>query len=134
MNPPWETGDHHDALIFVVDDEPMLLEVADMILGSAGYHVKTFRDAESALDVFSSSHPPPALILTDYAMHSMNGMELIRQCRRVHPGQKTLLVSGTVDETVYRDSPCKPDQFLAKPYEAGQLLAAVRLVLCGCPG
>jgi DNA-binding NtrC family response regulator len=133
MNPPWETGDHHDALIFVVDDEPMLLELADMILASAGYQVKTFRDAVSALDALSSSHPPPALILTDYAMHSMNGMELIKECRRVHPGQRTLLVSGTVDETVYRDSPCKPDQFLAKPYKAGQLLAAVRLVLDGCP-
>jgi DNA-binding NtrC family response regulator len=124
-----EHQDHHGSLIFVVDDEPMLLELTEMILASAGYRVRTFRDGKSALDAYSSSQPPPALIITDYAMHSMNGMSLIEQCRRIRPAQKTLLVSGSVTETIYDESACKPDRFLAKPYEPKQLLSAVKLVL-----
>ena len=66
---------------------------------------------------------------TDFAMHAMNGMDLIRECRRISPEQKILLVSGTVDEAVYRDSPFKPDDFLAKPYPARQLADSVQSLL-----
>src|ERR1043166_7400169 len=56
------------ALIFVVDDEPMLLELAAVILEPLGYHVKTFRDPQSAVEAYNSARPHPALIITDYAM------------------------------------------------------------------
>jgi CheY-like chemotaxis protein len=117
------------ALIYVVDDEPMLLELATVILEPLGYEVKSFRDPQAALDSFRSARPQPALIVTDYSMHNMTGMDLLEGCRRARPGQKILLVSGTVDERVYRDSAWKPDQFLAKPYHARQLVEAVKELL-----
>ena len=43
-------------LIFVVDDEPMLLELATVILEPLGYNVKTFRDPQTALDAFRSRY------------------------------------------------------------------------------
>ena len=81
-------GRNGSTLLFVVDDEPMLLELATVILEPLGYTVKTFRDPESALQAFTAAKPRPAIILTDYAMHTMNGMELIEACRRLHPRQK----------------------------------------------
>ena len=116
-------------LIYVVDDEPMLLELASVILEPLGFGVKTFRDPDSAIATFTSADPPPALIITDYSMHSTNGLDLIKACRRVHPHQLILLVSGTVDEYIYRDSPIKPDCFLAKPYQAKQLIEVVESLL-----
>ena len=116
-------------LIFVVDDEPMLLELASVILEPLGYSLKTFRDPDSAVQTFAAATPPPVLIITDYAMHTMNGMDLIHECRRIHPTQKIILVSGTVSQDVYRHSPVKPDLFLAKPYHAKQLVDAVESVL-----
>jgi CheY-like chemotaxis protein len=59
----------------------------------------------------------------------MNGLDLIRDCRVIHPQQKILMVSGTVDENVYRDSPHKPDAFIAKPYTAPELIAYVNKLL-----
>jgi CheY-like chemotaxis protein len=116
-----ERGKGPKPLIYVVDDEPMLLELACVILEPLGYAVKTFRDPETAVEAFMAAQPAPALIITDYAMHSMTGLELIKACRGLQPRQRILLVSGTVDEHVYRDSPVKPDSFLAKPYQAKQL-------------
>src|SRR5437879_10504411 len=84
------------ALIFVVDDEPMLLELASVILEPLGYKVKTFRDPQSAIQAYTSSKPQPSLIITDYAMHAMTGMDLIKACREIEPGQRVLLVSGQV--------------------------------------
>jgi DNA-binding NtrC family response regulator len=112
--------------IFVVDDEPMLLEMAAMILTPLHFRVRTFRDPQTALAEFSAADPRPALIVTDYAMHSMNGMDLIRACRRIHPKQKIILLSGTVDESVYNNAETKPDRFLAKPYQVSDFVNLVR--------
>jgi len=122
-------GQQDKPLIFVVDDEPMLLELASVILEPLGYALRTFRDPDSAIQTFAAANPAPALIITDYAMHSMNGMDLIHECRRLKPQQKIIVVSGTVSQDVYRDSPIKPDLFLAKPYHAKQLVDAVESVL-----
>ena len=116
-------------LVFVVDDEPMLLELASMIVEPLGFRVRTFRDPLTALREYSLSQPLPVLLITDFAMHQMNGMDLIRDCRRINPRQKVLLVSGTVDAMVYRDAPQKPDAFLAKPYQTQELVNAVNTLV-----
>ena len=116
-------------LVFAVDDEPMLLELVVVVLESQGFRVQTFRDPATAVRAFSLSRPRPELIITDFAMHAMTGLDLIRDCRRIHPPQKILMVSGTVDEEVYKKSPFKPDKFLAKPYTATQLTETVTALL-----
>lgn len=110
--------------VFVVDDEPMLLDLAEAILGAIGCEVRTFRDPELALQEFAVDRPD--LVLTDYAMGRMTGMDLIRECRRLNPQQKMVLISGTVDEHVFSDAPVKPDRFLTKPYQIYQLTDCVR--------
>jgi CheY-like chemotaxis protein len=118
-----------DKLIYVVDDEPMLLELATVILQPLGYTVKTFRDATSALEAFNAAKPLPVLLITDYSMHEMNGMDLIKACRQIQPHQKILLISGTVGQDIFRNSDEKPNQFLAKPYHSKQLVDAVEGLL-----
>jgi CheY-like chemotaxis protein len=122
-------GQSGGALIYVVDDEPMLLELASVILEPLGYTIETFRAPETAIRAFQAADPPPALIITDYAMHTMNGLELAEACRRIRPKQKILLLSGTVGEEVVRGSAIKPNRFLAKPYQAKQLIEAVEALL-----
>jgi len=116
-------------LIYVVDDEVMLLELATIILETCGYAVKTFHNPKLALAAFTHARARPILLITDYAMNNMNGLALIAACRRLEPTQKTLLVSGTVDEDIYQDSVYKPDAFVAKPYHARQLVEKVRSTL-----
>jgi CheY-like chemotaxis protein len=116
-------------LIYVVDDEPMLLELASAILEPEGYRIKVFRDPEVALQTYASATERPDLLITDYAMHTMNGIELMEQFRRIGPRQRILLVSGTVAEDIYENSPVKPDGFLGKPYQAAQLTRVVKELL-----
>lgn len=113
--------------VFVVDDEPMLLELAEAILKPLGYQVRTFRDPELALKEFPAARP--AVVITDYAMGRMSGMDLIRECRRLNPQQKMILLSGTVDEHVFADAAVKPDQFLTKPYQIQELAERVRSLI-----
>jgi CheY-like chemotaxis protein len=122
-------GEMDAKLIYVVDDEPMLLELAAVILQPLGYAVKTFQNAKSALEAFTDAKARPVLLITDYSMHAMNGMEFIQACRKIQPGQKIILISGTVGEDIYRDSPEKPNHFIAKPYHSKQLVEAVESIL-----
>ena len=124
-----ETGSGGGPLIYIVDDEPMLLELASVILEPLGYTIEIFRVPENALQSFKVAEPPPLLIITDYAMHTMNGLELMEACRQIRPEQKVLLVSGTVGQDIYRDAPVKPNRFLAKPYQSRQLVEAVAATL-----
>ncbi len=113
-------------IIYAVDDEVMILELIAVVLEPLGYRVLTFPDPAQAFKVFVSHPKRPALLITDYAMHSLNGMELIEKCRAVAPEQKILLASGTVGEEIYANSPAKPDRFLAKPFKTQDLTAMVR--------
>ena len=116
-------------VIFVVDDEAMLLELACVILEPLGYGIRTFRDPAAALAAFKAANPRPALVITDYSMHTMNGLSLIEGCRRLEPRQRILLVSGTVGPDVLGGARVKPDAFLAKPYQARQLIEQVQSML-----
>ncbi|HAO80817.1 MAG TPA: hypothetical protein DCQ92_17970 [Verrucomicrobia subdivision 3 bacterium] len=115
------------AVVFVVDDEPMLLELAEAILKPIGYNVRTFRDPELALKEFPAARPE--VIVTDYAMGRMSGMDLIRECRRLNPKQKMVLLSGSVDEQVFADAPVKPDRFMSKPYQIHELTDCIRTLI-----
>jgi two-component system cell cycle sensor histidine kinase/response regulator CckA len=126
-----ETTNDSRQVVFAVDDEPMLLELVALVLEPLGYRVRTFRDPATAVRAFALANPSPAIIVTDYAMHTMSGMDLIRECRRINPKQKIILVSGTVDEGIYRDSAVKPNHFLAKPYQAKELADLVRSMIAG---
>lgn len=118
-----------DFFIYVVDDEETLLELADFILGMEGYRYKTFESPKEAVLTFQQAVDRPDLIITDFVMNGMDGLELIARCKHIAPKVKTLLVSGTVQEEVVYRAEVKVDHFLRKPYLAQEFTSAVRSVL-----
>jgi CheY-like chemotaxis protein len=117
-------GNKGSTTIFVVDDEPMLLELATAILQPLGFNVRTFRDPQKALQEYAAAKPE--VVVTDYAMGAINGLDVVRECKRINPKQKILLLSGTVDENIYANTPEKPDRFLAKPYQIRDFIETVQ--------
>lgn len=128
MSPERNDPNSHPT-IYVVDDEQMLLDLAEMILEPAGFQVCLFNDPQEALAEYKAAESPPDILVTDYAMAQMNGMDLIRECKRLHPRQKTVLLSGTVDERIYAQSEVRPDLFLGKPYQISKLVEVIRALL-----
>jgi DNA-binding NtrC family response regulator len=117
------------ATIFIVDDEPMVGEVVDAVLKMAGYQTRLFQDPVSALRAFAEAHPRPRLLLTDFAMGELNGMELISRCLRAEPRLRTILFSGHVDETILKQYAVQPDCFLQKPLPPKALADTVHALL-----
>lgn len=122
---------HARPLIYLVDDEPVLLDVAEAVLEAEGYRTVKFSDPVRALRRFRQARIKPVLLITDYAMGKMNGLELIAQCKQQQPGLKTILVSGTAGAEILLEAPVHVDRFLTKPHPTEALCEAVRTVLSG---
>ena len=116
-------------LVYLVDDQSMLLDLAEMSLQPDGYSFKKFTDPELALKNFLKARTKPALLITDYAMGKMNGLELIEKCKAASPGLKSILISGTAGAEIILESPVEVDRFMGKPYQPASLAELVRRVL-----
>jgi len=128
---PVEEPPGREILIYVVDDESMIGEVVEVILKLKGFKPKFFTDPEAAFQSIASDEPKPDLLLTDFLMSPINGMELIERCKRVQPDLKTILYSGNVGEEIMQYYSAKPDGFLSKPFLPKTLVSVVNSVLRG---
>jgi DNA-binding NtrC family response regulator len=118
-------------LVFVVDDDALLLDFAETSLQNAGYRTKKFSDPEAALRSLREARSKPDLLVSDYAMGKMNGIELIGECIAIHPALKTVLISGTAGAEILLGAPVRVDQFLAKPFLAETLAQVASKALRG---
>jgi DNA-binding NtrC family response regulator len=123
------TAGKSDLLVYLVDDEDVLLDMAEVALLADGYELKKFHDPQSALESFTHEPRKPSLLLTDYAMGTMNGVELSLKCKSAYPALKVLLVSGTAGPEIMPQFPVTVDKFMQKPYAPGELASTVRSLL-----
>jgi DNA-binding NtrC family response regulator len=123
-----KTARARKTLLYLVDDEPLLLDLAEATLQDH-YLVRKFQDPEEAWKAFGKDSPKPALLITDYAMGKMNGLDLIARCKNACPELKTMLLSGTAGAEIVLNSSVKVERFLGKPYSPQTLVDMVKQVL-----
>lgn len=112
------------ARILAVDDAPQIRRVLKTTLVSAGYEALTAAAGAEALELFTRHHPD--LVILDLALPDMPGVEV---CRRLRGSADTpiliLSVRGAeADKIEALDAGA--DDYLTKPFGAGELLARIR--------
>jgi CheY-like chemotaxis protein len=116
-------------LIYLVDDQPLLLDLAELALKDGGYTFKKFNNPVVALEAFAAASAKPDLVISDFAMGRMSGLELIERCKQSCPALKSIVLSGTAGADVILGAPAKVDRFIGKPYQAASLAEMVRGLL-----
>lgn len=113
--------------ILVVDDEPLVREVARRALERAGFEVVLAENGRQAVETFSQQPGRIALVLLDLSMPEMDGEQTLIELRRIQPKVQVLLSSG-YDQSSTRRAPLggRVASFIQKPYTARALVAAVR--------
>jgi signal transduction histidine kinase len=121
-------GDPRPAPIRValVDDEAVVLRATQALLARLGFQVTAFPVPEAALRHISDPANRVDLLLTDYIMPGMTGVELAEAVQKVRPGLPVLLSSGNLDEPMEeRLVAAGITGVLPKPWESEELLSAV---------
>jgi two-component system cell cycle sensor histidine kinase/response regulator CckA len=118
--------------ILVVDDEEAIRETIRETLSSAGYEVVTANDGAEGAALVVTPSAAFALVITDYDMPRMNGVDLARLIRAHQPATKILLVSGfTSSKPAEIAKLCAiGDMHLSKPFVVSKLLSSIKQLLC----
>jgi len=121
--------------ILLVEDEEQLRAVSRMTLQGLGYTVDTAPDGRQALQMFRRSPRGYDLVITDYAMPHLNGVELIRRLHRIRRDVPVILCTGFSERFPSRRArSLDPDRVLIKPLARAELAQAVAEVLHPCAG
>ena len=120
--------------ILLVEDEPLVLELAQRTLQQLGYNVLPCGGSDEALRIFGEYQSRIALLITDVVMPRLNGNELAGRIGALSPGVAVLFTSGHGDS--WRQGAAARSagideglNFLAKPYHPRQLAVTVRALL-----
>ncbi len=114
--------------ILCVDDNEQVLSVRKFLLETRGYRVLAVQTAEEALEMAERALPGSLdLLLCDLVLPQMDGNEVVRRVKEIHPALPTMLISGTVTSF---DRAATADVFLPKGASSpSEMLERIR-VLC----
>lgn len=115
------------SVVYVIDDDPKILEALVVLLSSRGYSVRAFRRPD---EFFSQSKPNvPACLILDLNPGDCNGLEVQRQLSG-DEAMPVIFLSEIVDvPTTVVAMRAGASEFLLKPVDEGQLLSSVRAAL-----
>ncbi|MGC2424128.1 MAG: sigma-54 dependent transcriptional regulator [Nitrospirota bacterium] len=110
--------------VLVIDDEADMLESCTRIIRRLGYECITIQDSSGAAEVIGRQMP--SIVLTDFAMPGLNGLDILRLCQEINPDGIVILISGyaTIPNVVEAMKEGAFD-YLAKPFSADQLKVAL---------
>jgi PAS domain S-box-containing protein len=116
--------------ILVVDDEDLLIEMNKQRLGRLGYTIAGSTSSVEALEVFRREPNKFDLVITDYTMPHMTGLELARELLRMRPDLSIILCSGLNEPVpVEKIREVGIKEFFVKPIGNNEFVKTIRRVL-----
>ncbi|HNV73504.1 MAG TPA: PAS domain S-box protein [Gemmatimonadaceae bacterium] len=118
--------------IVYLDDEPTLVRIGQRQLEALGYHVTGFSDARAALAALQADPTTCDVVVTDFLMPTMTGLEFARAVQQLRPSLPVLVLSGYIGDFTVSDLEAGGvRRVLQKPVSAEELALAVHECLAG---
>jgi PAS domain S-box-containing protein len=111
--------------VLLVDDEQMVARFMRELLQGWGLKVTAVTSATEAKQVFKRAPRDFDVLLTDYTMPRMTGLDLAQALRAVHPGLPVIVYSGYTDVIPEADLGAPAIEVVQKPIDQDALLAAL---------
>jgi two-component system, cell cycle sensor histidine kinase and response regulator CckA len=125
-SPPAQGGQ----CVLVVDDEDMVRDLARTVLERHGLRVLVAADGDEALAQYGAHHGEINLVLLDYSLPGMTGLQVFEELRKIEPQLCVVFASGYALEGDASPLLAAGGRaFIAKPYRPEELMEAVRKAL-----
>jgi len=130
-----KTADQEEAFlgkrILLVEDDPMICELAAEILKGAGYDVSAVGDAAAARQRFDEQNGLFDLLFIDVELPDGNGLDLTEELLKQKPGISVLIFSGSKDSSLESRITENGYGFIPKPFSLRRLLERVEAAVSG---
>jgi len=114
--------------LLVVDDERMILELTSMVLTSRGFDVSVVDNALDAYEMIEREQP--ALVLLDYMMPKVNGLDALKEIRERFPETYVIMFTGKGSEEVAVElMKSGASDYVLKPFSNAKLVERIENVL-----
>ncbi len=135
-----EDAEEHASLrgterVLLVEDDPMVADLAARVLRDHGYDVMEADRASVAIELWNRCGGQVDVLVSDVVMPGASGIDLAQHLLAERPGLSVVLMSGYVGDPAHRPSrlPSGSIRFLDKPFVANALLRTVRDAVEGPP-
>ena len=115
--------------ILVVDDEEIVLSLAETILKKYGYKVLTAVDGEKSLDIYKEKVGSIDAVILDLTMPEMSGKMVLERMLEISPDVKIIISSGHSEKYAREGILSLAKGYVKKPYKLSDLAQTVRVVL-----
>jgi two-component system cell cycle sensor histidine kinase/response regulator CckA len=119
-----------DETVLLVDDEDMIIDVSERLLGKLGYKVLIARSGKDAIKTYKTKKDYIDMVILDIIMLDMSGGDLYDKLKEINPAIKVLLSSGysiNGQATGILERGC--DGFIQKPFNVRDLSQKIREIL-----
>ncbi|MGZ3460507.1 MAG: response regulator [Archangium sp.] len=117
------------ARILIVDDEVHVVGALRRLLRREGFSIEVALNGHEALEKLTTFEAD--VVISDFRMRGMNGLELLGQVLRIAPRAARVLISGHADLSSGGGQPGVISHFISKPWDDDRLVADVRALLGG---
>jgi len=124
-------SDHSKLEVLIVDDEPVMLKMIEYGLKAIGIkNVTIANNGQMACDLVEISNEPFDIILCDWNMPGMNGLEFLKKLRADGNKTKFIMLTGNASpENVKAAVEAGANSYLAKPFTPQDLHKRVKLIV-----
>jgi DNA-binding NtrC family response regulator len=119
--------------VLCVDDDPAMVLMMEMLLQRAGYRVTVFEEPLAALAAARVDPREFDVVVSDFNMPRMNGMELAQALARLAPGLPIIITSGFISDEMRQRAGELHVALLQKEYTLERLAGLVHAVLASAP-
>ena len=121
------------AYILIVEDDEVMLGLISSLLRREGHEVREAMSAVAALEILEVDKDRCDLVLTDFEMKPMNGLQLVNRIVQRSPNMRILFMSAYPSVAAAIDERFGPGYLLLKPFPAQELSRKVKRALATKP-
>jgi PAS domain S-box-containing protein len=116
--------------ILLVDDDDRIRDMAREMIEMGGYEALTAGSGEDALEMYSKHREEISLVILDLIMPGMGGKRCLEELLRIDPVARVIVASGySSNGLIHHKLGSSAIGFVSKPYDAKDILGAIRKVL-----
>jgi DNA-binding response OmpR family regulator len=125
-----ESFNNNDNYILLVEDEKDILDLFTEYLSSNGFNTISFQNPKAALNYFYQNQSNCSIVITDYKMPQMSGIDLIKKIREKDTNCKikTIIISAFIKDNIPYDKSYSMtiDRILEKPVYLDRLKKVIQ--------